>query len=129
MQAFPKLREDVIRGSDSSIAQVAKDCGVSPSCLKRGLVDGRGSSGRSRSTGSAGQSDELREANKRIRLLEQENEVLRRACVFPWPAATPARGCVGMSSRCAPCCEHGIKIFRVDLVRVGQRQAHSPRAA
>ncbi len=41
-KAFPKeFREDVIRvyrDSDSSMAQVAKDFGISPSCLKRWLT-------------------------------------------------------------------------------------------
>ncbi len=41
-KAFPReFREDVIRvyrDSDSSVAQVAKDFGVSPSCLKRWLT-------------------------------------------------------------------------------------------
>ena len=41
-KAFPKeFREDVIRvyrDSDASIAQVAKDFGISPSCLKRWLT-------------------------------------------------------------------------------------------
>jgi hypothetical protein len=34
------------------------------------------------SRGSAGESDELREARKRIPLIEQENEVLRRAAAY-----------------------------------------------
>ena len=41
-KAFPKeFREDVIRvfrDSDASMAQVAKDFGISPSCLKRWLA-------------------------------------------------------------------------------------------
>ena len=41
-KAFPKeFREDVIRvfrESDASVAQVAKDFGISPSCLKRWLT-------------------------------------------------------------------------------------------
>ncbi len=95
-KAFPKeFREDVIRvyrDSDSSIAQVAKDFGVSPSCLKRWLViDERGAGRRSSSTGPAGQSEELREANKRIRLLEQENEVLRRAAAYLSQANLPGK--------------------------------------
>ena len=45
---FPKeFREDVIRvyrDSDASMAQVAKDFGISPSCLKRWLtIDERSS--------------------------------------------------------------------------------------
>ena len=47
-KAFPKeFREDVIRvykDSDTSVAQVAKDFGISPSCLKRWLtIDERNS--------------------------------------------------------------------------------------
>jgi transposase-like protein len=45
-KAFPmEFREDVVRvykSSDASMAQVAKDFGISPSCLKRWLaIDGR----------------------------------------------------------------------------------------
>jgi transposase-like protein len=93
-KAFPQeFREDVIRvyrDSDASVAQVAKDFGVSPSCLKRWLtIDERRSS---RPTGSTGTgSDALREANKRIKLLEQENEVLRRAAAYLSQANLPGK--------------------------------------
>ena len=94
-KAFPKeFREDVIRvyrDSDSSIAQVAKDFGVSPSCLKRWLVIDERRSGGGSGQPAAGQSDELREANKRIRLLEQENEVLRRAAAYLSQANLPGK--------------------------------------
>ncbi|MCW2813559.1 MAG: transposase family protein [Nocardioides sp.] len=86
-KAVPKeFREDVIRvyrDSDSSVAQVAKDFGVSPSCLKRWFtIDNRTSANPSSAGRAANESDALREANKRIKLLEQENEVLRRAAVY-----------------------------------------------
>ena len=66
-KAFPKeFREDVIRvykDSDASMAQVAKDFGISPSCLKRWLsIDERNSSRSTGSTQSASESDALREA-------------------------------------------------------------------
>jgi transposase len=62
------------------MARVAKDFGISASCLKRWLaIDERNSTRSSGSSTSGGESDALREANKRIKLLEQENEVLRRA--------------------------------------------------
>lgn len=62
------------------MAQVAKDFGISPSCLKRWLaIDEKNSTRPSDSAQSGSESDALREANKRIKLLEQENEVLRRA--------------------------------------------------
>ena len=94
-KAFPKeFREDVIRvyrDSDASMAQVAKDFGISPSCLKRWLtIDERGSRSSS-SRASGGESDALREANKRIKLLEQENEVLRRAAAYLSQAHLPGK--------------------------------------
>jgi transposase-like protein len=65
-KAFPKeFREDVIRvyrDSDASMAQVAKDFGISPSCLKRWhAIDDRNSGRSSGSTRSGSESDALRE--------------------------------------------------------------------
>jgi transposase-like protein len=95
-KAFPKeFREDVIRvyrDSDVSLAQVAKDFGISPSCLKRWLaLDERRSSLSTSSARSGGESDALREANMRIKLLEQENEVLRRAAAYLSQANLPGK--------------------------------------
>jgi transposase len=86
-KAFPlEFREDVIRvyrESDASVAQVARDFGVSPSCLKRWLtIDDRRSAAPSPAGRAANESEALRAANKRIKLLEQENEVLRRAAAY-----------------------------------------------
>src|SRR6476620_2634910 len=95
-KAFPReFRQDVIRvyrDSDASMAQVAKDFGISASCLKRWLViDERSSSRASGASRAGGGSDELREANKRIKLLEQENEVLRRAAAYLSQANLPGK--------------------------------------
>ena len=95
-KAFPKeFREDVIRvykDSDASMAQVAKDFGISASCLKRWLtIDERGSRSSSSPGSTAGESDALREAHKRIKLLEQENEVLRRAAAYLSQANLPGK--------------------------------------
>jgi transposase-like protein len=95
-KAFPKeFRADVIRvyrESDSSMAQVAKDFGISPSCLKRWLtIDERDSASKSSSSSSGSESAELREADKRIKLLEQENEVLRRAAAYLSQAHLPGK--------------------------------------
>ena len=81
----------VFKDSDASMAQVAKDFGISPSCLKRWLsIDERNSSPSGR-TSPATESDALREANKRIKLLEQENEVLRRAAAYLSQANLPGK--------------------------------------
>ena len=96
-KAFPKeFREDVIRvyrDSDASLAQVAKDFGISPSCLKRWVtIDDRNTaSSASSSQPRGGESEALREANKRIKLLEQENEVLRRAAAYLSQAHLPGK--------------------------------------
>ena len=74
------------------MAQVAKDFGISPSCLKRWLAIDESSAARAaRRRRVGGESDELREANKRIRLLEQENEVLRRAAAYLSQANLPGK--------------------------------------
>jgi len=95
-KAFPnEFREDVIRvfkESDASVAQVAKDFGISPSCLKRWLtIDERRTTGLSAPARTASESEALREANKRIKLLEQENEVLRRAAACRSQAHLPGK--------------------------------------
>ena len=95
-KAFPReFREDVIRvyrDSDASMAQVAKDFGISPSCLKRWLAIDERNSGRNASESRPGsEPDALREANKRIKLLEQENEVLRRAAAYLSQAHLPGK--------------------------------------
>jgi transposase-like protein len=91
-----EFREDVVRvykDLDASVAQIAKDFGSSPSRLKRRLtIDERRSSLSTPLARSGGESDALREANKRIRLLEQENEVLRRAAAYLLQSSLP-EGC------------------------------------
>jgi transposase-like protein len=91
-KAFPKeFREDVVRvarTSESSVAQVAKDVGISESCLHRWLAMDDVEAGK-RSGVSASESAELRELRRRNKLLEQENEVLRRAAAYLSQANLP----------------------------------------
>ena len=56
--------------------------------LQRAAVDEGAKPGQSRTEGV-----ELREARKRIRLLEQENEILRRAAAYLSQANLPGKGC------------------------------------
>jgi len=91
-KAFPKeFREDVIRvarTSDSSVARVAKDFGVSESCLHRWLAQDDVEQGK-RPGVTASESAELRELRRRNKVLEQENEVLRRAAAYLSQANLP----------------------------------------
>ncbi len=94
---YPKeFREDVVavaRGRESgvTIEQIAKDFGVHTMTLQKWLqraaVDDGDRPGQSRTEAA-----ELREARKRIRLLEQENEVLRRAAAYLSQANLPGKG-------------------------------------
>jgi|SRR5579862_999726 len=93
---FPKeFKEDVIRVARDrehgvTIAQVARDFGVSESCLTNWLTAADRAEG-IKPGPSAGEMAELREAKKRIRLLEQEVEVLRRAAAYLGQANLPGK--------------------------------------
>ena len=93
-KAFPiEFRNDVVavaRKGEAPIAQIAKDFGVSESCLQRWLKLADIEDG-NRLGVTAADAAELREAKKRIRLLEQENEVLRRAAAYLSQANLPGK--------------------------------------
>ncbi|MCA5895247.1 transposase [Isoptericola sp. NEAU-Y5] len=79
-----EFRDDVVaiaRQGESTVKQVAKDFGISESCLRNWLHQADVEDG-ARPGVTASESAELREARKRVRLLEQENEVLRRAAAY-----------------------------------------------
>ena len=94
---YPReFRDDVVRVARNreagvTIEQIAKDFGVHTMTLQKWLqraaVDDGIRPGQSR-TESAGN----RELRKRIRLLEQENEVLRRAAAYLSQANLPGKG-------------------------------------
>ncbi len=88
-----EFRDDVVaiaRQGESTIKQVAKDFGISESCLRNWLhaadVEEGAKPGVTKS-----ESAELREAKKRVRVLEQENEVLRRAAAYFAQAHLPGK--------------------------------------
>jgi transposase len=84
-KAFPReFRRDVVavaRKGESTLTQVAKDFGISEACLHRWLKIADVEDG-VRPGVTAAESAELRELKKRNRVLEQENEILRRAAAF-----------------------------------------------
>ncbi|MCE0510385.1 IS3 family transposase [Microbacterium sp. KKR3/1] len=91
-KAFPKeFRNDVVavaRRGEAPISRIAKDFGVSESCLQRWLKIADVEDGIKPGVTQA-DAAELREAKKRIRLLEQENEILRRAAAYLSQASPP----------------------------------------
>jgi transposase-like protein len=89
MFAVPKpypreFRDNVVavaRAGGAPLTQIAKDFGISESCLSNwrkaaDVADGN------RPGVTREESQELRELKRRNRLLEQENEVLRRAAAY-----------------------------------------------
>ncbi|GAA2656787.1 transposase [Streptomyces aculeolatus] len=93
---YPKeFREDVVRVARNrepgvTLEQIATDFGVHPITLAKWLRRADTDEGTRPGTTSK-ESAELREARKRIRLLEQENEVLRRAAAYLSQASLPAK--------------------------------------
>ncbi|MFF4264142.1 IS3 family transposase [Streptomyces virginiae] len=90
-----EFRQDVVRvarnrGPGVTVEQVATDFGVHPMTLwkwmRRADIDDGSTPGT-----SSQESAELREARRRIKLLEQENEVLRRAAAYLSQAHLPKR--------------------------------------
>jgi transposase len=84
-KAFPiEFRRDVVavaRKGEAPLSQIAKDFGISESCLHRWLKLADIDDGL-RPGVTSSESVELRELRKRNKTLEQENEILRRAAAF-----------------------------------------------
>ena len=71
----------VARKGEAPLSQIARDFGISESCLHRWLKLADIDDG-IRPGMTSSESAELRELRKRNRTLEQENEILRRAAAF-----------------------------------------------
>src|SRR4051812_48642654 len=93
---FPKeFREDVVRVARRrepgvTLEQVAADFGIHPMTLSKWLRVADVEDG-VKPAATADELVELREARKRIRTLEQENEVLRRAAAYLSQANLPGK--------------------------------------
>jgi transposase len=73
-----------------TLKQVAADFGISETCLTNWLAKADREGG-GKAEPDRQESGELREAKRRIRLLEQENEVLRRAAAYLSQANLPPK--------------------------------------
>ena len=91
---YPKqFRDDVVAVAGKGQAplnQIAKDFGISEGCLHNWMKKADVEDGNRPGLNDA-ERKELREANKRIRLLQQENEVLRRAAAYLSQANLPGK--------------------------------------
>ncbi|BDZ62368.1 hypothetical protein Lsed01_00969 [Demequina sediminis] len=97
LKPYPKeFRDDVIavarrREAGVTIKQIAHDFGISQTCLQNWLRSDDVETGR-KSGLTAADAAQTRELKKRIKLLEQENEVLRRAAAYLSQAQLPGKG-------------------------------------
>ena len=93
---YPReFREDVVRVAQSRepgvrLADIAKDFAISESCLNNWLRDADVEAG-VRPGATSDDRAENRELKRRLRLLEQENEVLRRAAAYLSQANLPGK--------------------------------------
>lgn len=91
-----EFRDDVVRVARNredgvTLEQIAADFGVHPVTLSKWMRQADVDDG-SRPGVATGDSAELRELRRRNRLLEQENEVLRRAAAYLSQAHLPGKG-------------------------------------
>ena len=95
-RAFPReFRDDVVRVArarepDVRLSDIASDFGISESCLNRWLKTADVDDG-NRSGATTQELTQNRQLKKRVRLLEQENEVLRRAAAYLSQANLPTK--------------------------------------
>jgi transposase len=91
-KAYPlEFRRDVVavaRRKEAPMARIAKDFGISETCLQRWVRRAEIEDGVREGLTLAEQA-EIRDLKKRNRLLEQENEVLRRAAVYLGQGVNP----------------------------------------
>jgi transposase len=91
-----EFRDDVVRVARNrddgvTIEQIAADFGVHPMTLSTWMRQADIDDG-SKPGSTTGESAELRELRRRNRLLEQENEVLRRAVAYLSQSNLPGKG-------------------------------------
>ncbi|MCP2320909.1 transposase [Nocardia amikacinitolerans] len=93
---YPReFRDDVVRVARNrddgvTLEQIAADFGIHPMTLSKWMRQADVDEG-TKPGASSSESAELRAAKRRIRLLEQENEVLKRAAAYFAQANLPGK--------------------------------------
>ena len=80
----PEFRQRAVqlaRGGASPVAKIAEDLGISESCLRNWMAQADADDNGGPRLTSA-EKKELTELRRRNRVLEQENEILRRAAAY-----------------------------------------------
>jgi transposase len=104
---YPKeFRDDVVavarrRDHETTLKQIAEDFGISETCLSNWLAKADRDEGL-RDGATTSELTENRQLRRRVRLLEQENEVLRRAAAYLSQANLPGKGSTRSSESSPP---------------------------
>jgi transposase len=81
----PEFRQRAVRlarEGTTPVAKIAKDLGISDSCLRNWMAQAEADENGSGPRLASAEKKELAELRRRNRLLEQENEILRRAAAY-----------------------------------------------
>jgi len=81
----PEFRQravELARVGDKRVAEVARDLGISESCLRNWMVQANADENGSDTRLTSTEKRELAELRKRNRQLEVENEILKRAAAY-----------------------------------------------
>jgi transposase-like protein len=78
---FRRRAVELVRRGEQPATQIAKDLGISVSCLRRWVAVDDVDSGRKEGL-SSDERRELVELRRRTRVLEMENEILKRASAY-----------------------------------------------
>ena len=79
---FRRRAVDLARLGEQSVAVIAKDLGISESCLRNWMAQDDADDGKNSSRLSSGERAELAELRKKSKRLEVENEILKRAAAY-----------------------------------------------
>ena len=78
---FRRRAIELVREKVKPVAELARDLGISESCLRNWMARADAEEGRREGTTSAEQT-ELVELRRKLRVAEMENEILRRAAAY-----------------------------------------------
>jgi transposase-like protein len=79
---FRQRAVELARQGTTPVSKIAKDLGISDSCLRNWIRQADSDEKDSSDGLPSGEKKELAELRRRNRLLEQENEILRRAAAY-----------------------------------------------
>ncbi len=79
---FRRRAVDLARGGDQPVAAIAKDLGISESCLRNWVAQTDADDGKDTARLTSNERAELAELRKDKRRLEVENEILKRAAAY-----------------------------------------------